>query len=169
MNEIISFLLSPDFTGGLLILKTTFIVLTIIFLILIIIALFRTTWFSSFILTDLYEFLSFQPYEAKRFTPQWLKIVNRLKTNSESEYKLAILEVNELLNKVLETAGCKGENLEDKIKSMSRIFLSNVEEVRNTHKICDNIIYDPDYHLSLEETKKIFAVYERALYELEAI
>jgi len=168
-NEIISFLISPDFSGWLLVLKIIFEVFGFIFLILIIFALFKTSWFSSFFGKNLFEFFTFRPYGTKKFAKKWLKIITRLETNSEAEYKLAILEADSLLEQALEQSSYKGENMEERLNSINEMILPNIKELKESHKIRNNIVYDPDYKLSLEEAKKFLSFYEKALRDLEMI
>ena len=169
MEEIISFLIAPDFTGWLLILKIIFIVFALVLLILIIFALLRTNWLKLFILSDLFEFFTYRPYGFRKFAKQWFKITALLERGSEAECKLAVIEADSFLDEILEKMGHKGETLEDKLRPITSMLLSNIEEVREVHKIRNNIVHDPDYKLSLDEARKTLAVYERALRELEVI
>ncbi len=164
MEEIISFLISPDFSGWLLILKIVFLILALVLLILIIFALLRTTWFRWFVWSDLFEFLNYRPYGVKKFARRWLKIVSRLEKGSEAESKLAVIEADSLLDEILEQSGYKGEDLEEKLQSISEMILSNIKELKKEKKMRNNIVHDPDYKLSLEEAKKTLSIYEKALH-----
>lgn len=169
MDEVISFLISPEFTGWLLILKIIFIVLALVILIFIIFALLKTSWFRWFVWSDLIEFFISRPYGVKRFAKRWLKILVRLEAGSEAECKLAVIEADSLLDEILEQSGYKGEDLEARLKSISEIILPNIAELKESHKIRNNIVYDPDYKLSLDEAKKTLSIYEKALRDLEMI
>lgn len=169
MTKIISLLISPKFTGWLLILKIIFIILGFVILVFIIFALLRTTWFRWFIWSDLVEFLTYRPFGVKKFAKQWTKIIGRLETGLEAEYKLSVIEADSLLDEILERTGYKGETLEEKLKPITQMIISNLEEVKEVHKIRNNIVHDPDYKLSLDEAKKNLSIYEKALRDLEMI
>ena len=88
---------------------------------------------------------------------------------SESEHKLAIIEAEGLLDDIFKKMGFLGEAIGDRLKQITPSQLENIEEIREAHKIRNNIVHDPDYRLSLEEAKKAFEIYEKALINLEAL
>jgi len=47
--------------------------------------------------------------------------------------------------------------------------LPNLEEARAAHQTRNNIVHDPNYRLSLDEARKILAVYEKSLIDLQAL
>lgn len=169
MNELIQFLLYPNFTGWLLIIKIIFLFFSAFFLSFIIWALFNTSWLKKAFLQDLIEFLTYKPYGMKKFTKEWGKIKKRLETGLESELKLATIEADSLLNETLKRTGYPGESLGERLDKVTTDILPNLEEVRKVHEIRNNIIHDPTYRLSLEETKKALAIYEKALIELQTL
>jgi len=168
-DEILQFLLYPNFSGWLLIIKIIFLGFSLFFIFFTIIALTKTSWFRKAILIDLKEFLTFRPYGLKKFVREWEKIKKRLETGSESETKLALIEADSLLDKALERRGYEGKSLGEKLEKVTVDVLSNLEEVLNVHKIRNNIIHDPTYILNLEEAKKAISIYEKALTDLEAL
>ena len=167
-QKLIPFLLSPQFEGWLLTTKIAFIVLTFLFVIGIIIFLIESTWLKRLILEDTAEFLTFRPAGVRRIERVWLKTKVRLDTGLESEYKLAVIEADNILDDTLKRMEFSGETLGEKLRGLSAVSLPNIEEIKNAHQIRNNIIHDPDYRLSLEEARKTIDVYEKALRDLEA-
>lgn len=168
-NEILSFLLYPQITGWLLILKFVFLFFGFFFLGFVIWALVKTIWLKRAILWDLKEFLTYRPYQAKIFLPKWKRIKERLASGIESEAKLAIIEADSLLNEYLIKIGYPGETLGERLDKLTKDVLSNLEEVREAHKVRNNIVHDPTYRLNLEEAKRVLAIYEKALKDLQAL
>lgn len=166
-EEIIQFILNPTFKGWLLAVKITFLAFSAFFLGFIIWALIKTTWLKRIFLWDLIEFLTFRPLEKQRWIKEWEKIKKRLQSNLEAEAKLAIIEADDLLNEILKNLGYREEDLEKKLNKLSPDLLTNLQEVRQAHKVRDDIVHDPSYKLDLKEAKKILAIYERALTNLE--
>lgn len=115
------------------------------------------------------EFFTFKPYGSKKIEKRWNKIKDRLNLSSESEHKLAIIEAESLLDDILKKIGFSGEVIGDRLKQITPLQLENIEEILEAHKIRNNIVHDPDYRLSLEEAKKAFEIYEKALINLEAL
>lgn len=169
MENIISYLISPSFSGWLLIFKILFIVFGLILIGFIIFVLVKTTWLRRLILWDLQEFLTYRPYGVLRIAKQWAKTLARLETGMESEYKLAVIEADSLLYEILNKMGFSGETLGEKLDKLTTVSLPNLEDIREAHKIRNNIVHDPDYRLSLEEARKILAIYEKALSDLQAL
>lgn len=168
MPEIISWLISPTFSGWLLILKILFIVAALILLGFIIFALIKTLWLKRLILWDLVEFFSFRPYGIRKVVKAWAKITARLETGLESEYKLAIIEADSMLNDILKRMGFGGETLGERLEKLTVAILPNLKQIWEAHKIRNNIVHDPDYRLTLDEARRVLDIYEQALRDLQA-
>lgn len=166
--NIFDFIISPTFSGWLLIIKIIFIGFSLFFLVFIVIALVKTTWLKKIILEDLFEFFTYRPYSTRKMVKTWLKIMKRLKNERESEYKLAVIEADSMLDTILKNLGYKGETLGERLKLISADIISNIEKVQEVHRIRNNIVHDPDYRLSLDKAKQILDIYHQALEDLQA-
>lgn len=169
IRDIFDFILYPEFEGTLLLIKYIFLIISFVLLVSIIILLFINTWFRRFLLEDLTETLAKRPFGAKKTLKQWIKITDRLKTNKEDEYKLALIEADNMLDEVLLKTGYKGENIEERLKQLNSGTLPNIEDVLEAHKTRNNVVHDPDYSLKEEEIRKTLAVYEKAFQDLEML
>lgn len=169
-NKIISFLISPPFSKSLSILKNVFIIFSILFLIGIIYYFSKSSWFRLIIWEDLTNFLFPRVAPRKRkIEKKWKEILLRLEKGIESELKLAVLEAEIILDESLEKIGHPGETLGEKLKKLTPEILPNLEEVFQAHQIRNNIVHDPTYKLSLEESKRVISIYERALKALDTL
>ena len=168
MPEIISSILNPTFSGWLLILKILFIIVALILLGFIIFALAKTLWLKRIWIWDLVEFFSFRPYGVRKVVKDWAKITGRLETGLESEYKLAVIEADSMLNDILKRMGFGGETLGERLEKLTAATLPNLEQIWEAHKIRNNIVHDPDYRLTLDEARRVLDTYEQALRDLEA-
>lgn len=166
---IIHFIIYPNFSGGLLIFKTVVLFFSFFFLAGIIYFLFKTSWLKRIILQDLYEILTYKSYETRKLEKSWQKIVKRLEAGLESEYKLAVIEAEEILNQALKGIGLKGESAGERINQLTTTLVSNLDALKDAHKIRSNIVHDPNYRLSLEEARKILEIYKKSLGDLEVI
>lgn len=169
--DIANFIINPEISGFLLFLKIFFLSLSVIALIFIIaVAFFRTDWFNWWILWDLKEFLTYRPYGVGKVTKKWAKTKKRLETGSESEYKQAIIEADGLLNSSLKNLRIGLETLEESLrKRLGPDTISNIEKVKEAHQVRNNIVSDPDFRLSLEQTKEVLEIYEKALKDLSML
>jgi len=151
----------------LLSLKILCIVIFLFFLVIIFHSLRKSSWLRNRFLQDMTEFLTYRPYGVKKIVKIWSKIKGRLESGSESEYKLAVIEADSILNDILERMGFKGETLGNRLKQVTTAILPSIEEVGEAHKIRNNIVHDPDYKLTLDQTQKALEIYERALRDLQ--
>ncbi len=165
-NEILNFFMSPEFTGWLFVIKMVFIGFTLLFLSLILIIFLKSSWFKKRFFWDLSEFLTYRPSGVRRFAKQWVNIKKRLETGSESEYKLAVIEADSILDETLKNMGYAGETLGDRLKSLTPKIVSNLDQVFEARKTRNNIVHDPDYKLDLDQAKKTLEIYEKALIDL---
>lgn len=168
-ERIIQFLIAPQFPVWLNVLKIIFIIFSFILLSFIVFALIKTTWLKRLIIWDIQEFLTYRPFGLRKIEKQWQKIKKKLENNTDSEWKLAVIEADKLMNNILNRMGFEGETLGDRLKNLSVTSLPNIEEIKEAHKIRSNIVHDPSYRLNLEEAKKTVAIYEKALIDLHAL
>jgi len=169
-TEILNYLISPPSSVWFLIIKILFILFSAFLLGFIIFALAGgTLWLKRLIIWDWQEFFTFRPFGAKKETKQWLKIKERLDTGFESDYKLAVIEADNMLDENLIKMGYTGETLMEKLEKLTTVSLPNIEEVKEVHKIRNNIVHDPDYRLTLEEAKRTIEIFEKALTDLQIL
>jgi len=107
--------------------------------------------------------------KASRILGRWNKIKERLDTNDENNYKLAILEADAMFDGVIENFGYKGKDLEDKIKQVPSRDVGNTDELIEAHKLRNAIVDNPKMSISYYQAKKAFDVFEKALKGLRAI
>lgn len=160
---------NPVFSQFIFILRIVLIIISAFFLGFIVFALIKTYYLRRLILWDVQEFLTYKPYAAKKLYKQWQGTKARLGTGLESEYKLAVIEADSVLNDVLEKMGFAGATLGERLEKVTDETIPNVAEAVDAHKVRNNIVHDPDYHLTLDEARKIINIFERVLTDLQAL
>ncbi len=142
------------------------LVITLIYLIKI------TGYFKKIFWEDFIEFITFKPYEkrgiTKKIAKKWKLISNRLKSASESDWKIAIIEAEAFLDEIFEEIGFEGETFGQKLKKMKGSGFSEVtiESIWQAHKVRNGIVHDPNYKLNSEQAKKTLLIYEKTLNDL---
>jgi hypothetical protein len=131
--------------------------------------LVRTSWLGHAVIFDLTELLTYRPYGLRRMAGKWQKVLSRLETANEAEYKLAVIETDSLLNDILLRMGFRGETLGDRLKNLTPAIIPNLHDVTRAHQTRNNVVHDPDYRLSLDETRKTLEIYEAAFRNLDLI
>lgn len=166
LNDFFNYLVSPGLQEKILFLKIGVLVLSGFFLWLIIFVILRTNWVRYAFAEKLVEFFTYRPYGAKKITKEWAKILKRLETGNEGEYRLAISEAEDMFGETLRKLGYGAKTLEERMGQAAAI-LSNAEELREAHRIRNQALYDPAYKLDQDTTRKVVRIYEQALRDLE--
>lgn len=168
-NTIIPFLTSPDILQRLFWVKIGFFALTGIFLGAIIYVLLTSHYLQWLFAENVWEFFTFRPFGAKKITRTWNKVLRRLETGLESDYKLAVIEADDMLESSLKRMGYAGATLEERLEKITPAILPNIEEVRGAHQIRNNIIHSPDYRLNFDEARNTLDVYRQAFNSLQIL
>ena len=160
-QDIINFLIEPEFKGLLLYIKAAFILASTLLLLGIIVLTSKTTWLDRRTIENSVELMTFKPFKPKDDLRTWERIRKKIDGKKESDYKLAVIEADSLLEKLLEKTGCKGNTMEERLNKAKSVIAIDLSDVRKAHSIRNNIVYDPDYKLTFEEAKKTIDDYEK--------
>jgi len=114
-------------------------------------------------LEDTAEFFSWKSYGTQQIAKRWQKIKKKVESGLESEYKLAIIEAEDFLSEILDERGFGEEDFEENIKNASRLISSIESQILSAHEIRNSIVYNPDYKIDEDQTKKTLAIYESAV------
>ncbi len=166
-DKIFYFILYPNSIPYFIYLEIIAFIVIIFFSVFIIIFLIKTSWLRARLLEKVVEFITYKPFGSKKALKKWEKIIKKLESGEESEYKLAIIEADDFLTEALEKENYKGETLEKKIKQLEPLILSNAKDVIQAHEMRNKIVYNPNYKLDLEEAKKAVDAYKKALEDLD--
>jgi hypothetical protein len=149
--------------------KIVFFGISAFFLSVIIYGILKTSWLNYSFMEDASGFMKHKPAGLGKISKKWNKIIKRVEEGSEDEYKLAVLEAEETLTEVLERLGYKGETLEEKLKDLPEETISNIENLKSVSEVKEKIVYNPEYSLSLNETKRILDIFNQSLKDLQAL
>src|SRR3989344_1284996 len=162
VKEFVSFISSPQIQHGLLPAKIVFILFTVFFLAAIMYFYKNSTFIYYNYLQGFEEFAD-QPSGFRGINKRWKKILKRVDVGTESEYKLAIIEADDLLQETLEQKGYTGETFEQMLNSAQKNVRPGVEDILSAHEIRNSIVYHPDYKLDTEMAKILLANYDKAI------
>lgn len=97
---------------------------------------------------------------------RWIKILDYISSPTSSDWKLAVLEADSMLNSLLENLGFKGDTLGDKLKSADRDKFKSLTSAWEVHNIRNKIAHEgPDFELTDREAKRVIALYEQIFKE----
>lgn len=96
----------------------------------------------------------------------WQEVVKKLASASPSDWNLAVIRADSILDAVLKEAGLQGQTLGERLKQLDASKLASVEEVWEAHKIRNRIVHETDPVLTREEARYAARLFEKALQEL---
>ncbi|MDP2637038.1 MAG: hypothetical protein Q8P03_00275, partial [bacterium] len=99
---------SPGIQEMLFFPKLVLMPLGIFFLLFVIFASFKSSWFYYLVLVDAKEWFTFRAFGLRRMASKWQQALSRLETVNEAEYKLAIIEADAMIDEALKRLGFGG-------------------------------------------------------------
>ncbi len=89
--------------------------------------------------------------EAKGRMIQWQVVLNHVNSESPAEWKLGILEADNMLDEILEDQGYLGETVADKLKAMSPSRITSYQELWEAHKVRNEIAHGGAIEMELSK------------------
>jgi chromosome condensin MukBEF complex kleisin-like MukF subunit len=114
-------------------------------------------------LEDVTEFFSWQAYGSRQISKQWERIKRKSESGVESDYKLAIIDADDLLAEVLDSRGFEGKDFQETLKKAGKMIAANYNEILSAHETRNSIVYNPDFKISADQAKKVLDVYYSAI------
>lgn len=128
----------------------------------------------------IYELRKFRPnyklvyegstvFQKKLTGTHWKKIMERFNAGTESDWRLAIVEADSLVDEVFKKIGFAGETLGERISSITEQEVHSITELRDAHNVRNQLVHTPGYKLSKEDAERAMRHYQKVLEELEMI
>jgi hypothetical protein len=103
----------------------------------------------------------------KKMRKRWNKIENRLKTGNVSQFKVAVIEADKIIDDILKGVGYKGENMAERIEKIMPAHLDDVEKLQWAHEVRNQIIHDETFEIDQKKAEELLGIYEKVLKDLE--
>lgn len=101
---------------------------------------------------------------------RWSHVINYLSSQSASDWKLAVIEADAMLDVLMDQLGFKGENLGEKLKTANRDNFKTLSSAWEVHVVRNRIAHEgSQFTLSQYEAKRIIALYEQIFREFDFI
>lgn len=94
-------------------------------------------------------------------------ILDRLKSNNPSQYKVAILEADAFAEELFAGMDYKGATMGEKLDNIKDGQIETKEQMTLAHAVRNRIIHDPDFTLSKEEAEQWIGNYRAFFDEME--
>ncbi len=112
----------------------------------------------------------FIDHGAMRVNETWNGIRSKLLSDSPSDWRLAIIEADIYLDRILDQKGFYGDTLGDKFKQITPDKLPSINIAWEAHKVRNRIAHDgSDFILTMPESRRVLSYYEIVFRDLEVI
>lgn len=99
----------------------------------------------------------------------WQGVLEHLNSANESEWKLAIIEADKLVDDLLVQKGCEGESMAERMSLLTKEELQSLDLLWEAHKIRNRIAHKLDFKINRNEALKVISYYEEALKDLQVL
>ncbi|MFZ2049076.1 MAG: hypothetical protein WAV25_02170 [Minisyncoccia bacterium] len=101
---------------------------------------------------------------------KWEKVQKNINSLNQSDWKLAIIEADVMLDDLLKASGYHGDTLGEMLKSVEKSDFVTIEAAWEAHKIRNQIAHDGSgFDLTDREAKRVIALYESVFKEFKII
>lgn len=112
----------------------------------------------------------FVQHPVTRDNPTWTSVRNKLLSDNQSDWRLAIIEADIYLDRVLDEKGFYGDTLGDKFKQITPEKLPSIQIAWEAHKVRNRIAHDGSgFVLTMPEARRVLSYYEIVFRDLEVI
>ena len=99
----------------------------------------------------------------------WQNILSKVEAGDESNWKIAVIEADKMLDDVLKRIGYTGADMGERLKQIKSDELSNIDNIWQAHKVRNRIAHEPEFRLTQSQAKQAVEIFQRALEDLQAI
>jgi len=108
--------------------------------------------------------------DSSRTQRRWSQIVEQSSSSNESDWRLAILEADIMLDELLESQGYHGDTMGDKMKQVEKSDFNTINMAWEAHKIRNRIAHSgSDHFLNQRETNRVIGLYEQVFKEFHFV
>jgi len=101
---------------------------------------------------------------------RWQKVLDHVHSDNPSDWRLAIIEADNILEEMVTKIGYKGENLGEKLKSVEPSDFNTLQEAWQAHKVRNKIAHEGlNFQIDHREAKRVVAQFEKVFKEFEYI
>ena len=95
----------------------------------------------------------------------WRRVLERVNKGTATNFKLAILEADRLLDEILKLSGFYGETMDDRLKQATEKQIANLDDIKEAHHLATRIANDPDWTMDRKTAIETLKVYEKLFEE----
>jgi hypothetical protein len=101
---------------------------------------------------------------------KWEKVLKQSYSDNPSDWRLAVIEADVILEDLLKTLGYQGESVGEMLKSVDKSEFLSIEDAWEAHKIRNAVAHSGEnFQLNERETKRVIALFEKVFREFDII
>lgn len=101
---------------------------------------------------------------------RWNRVLEQVHSDTEQNWRLAILEADIMLNELLDVLGYRGETMGDKMKQVDRSRFHTIDFAWEAHKVRNAIAHRGSQQiLDQREARRVIGLYERVFKEFQFV
>ena len=110
------------------------------------------------------------PTEENPGRAKWEVVEKHANSDSESDWRLAILEADILLDELVRSQGFSGENLGEKLKGIDRSDFQTLDKAWEAHKIRNTLAHEGvNFPLSQREAQRVIRLFKEVFDEFDYV
>jgi hypothetical protein len=110
------------------------------------------------------------PHKAITTSQKWPVVEAHMASGKESEYRLAILEADNMLGDLLDSLGFEGKDIGEQLKNLKKEKFKNLDEAWSAHKVRNRIAHEgSDFVLTEREALNTVALYKKIFQDFKFI
>ena len=170
LNSIYEFFVTNDVLNKIYFWATIIFSLAAIFFIAIIIySLIRIREIHHEEKEKLKKFIVREPL-ANMQNEKWLTVVEHIHSVNSSDWRVAIIEADTILDEMVTKMGYIGNNLGERLKSVEPSDFETLNDAWEAHKVRNSIAHEgSNFILSHDQAKKVISKYEKVFREFKYI
>lgn len=101
---------------------------------------------------------------------EWEKILKKMESDNASDWRLAIIDADNMLDAMLKKMGYIGEDLGERLKAVEPSDFDTLESAWEAHKTRNQIVHQGvSFEISKRDADRVIDMYERVFREFEYI
>ena len=109
------------------------------------------------------------PLPKGKLASKWQKVQERMESDEDSQWKLAVIEADAMLDELIKALGYKGSTMGERMREIKPDKFPRLDDAWRVHKVRNFIAHDPSYPFSKETAKKTISIYEDIFKQFEII
>jgi len=97
---------------------------------------------------------------------QWQEVQRHINSTNPSDWRLAILEADIMLNEILEKQGYQGDSIGDKLKGVDVSDMTSLDAAWEAHKVRNRVAHEGvSFDLNEREAKRVVGLFQKVFEE----